>query len=218
MTQSTSGPRYTTEPRDPRSTDSSYKKTNIKRTLNEAANLSEHRGTALKVLQTGQMTHGVKTLTEFFSDTLLTLGGPLDFTPDKDTTTGLLQHTPQCTLATATAPLPDIKWNHLTSYLSSCKPAKAGGRDSTSGYLFHLAPESVKRFLLAVSNIHLNNDMPASWLEANIILLYKEGPKHNLVNYRPIALLNTLYKIVATHAARQLYKFCSFYGLIHKTQ
>ena len=71
---------------------------------------------------------------------------------------------------------------------------------------------------MAVCNIHLNNDMPASWLEANIILLYKEGPTHDPVNYRPIALLNTLYKIVATHVARQLYEFSSFYGLIHKTQ
>ena len=60
--------------------------------------------------------------------------------------------------------------------------------------------------------------MPASWLVANIILQYKKGPTHNPVKYRPIALLNTLYKIVATHAARQLYEFSSFYGHIHKTQ
>ena len=45
----------------------------------------------------------------------------------------------------------------------------------------------------------------------------KKGPTHNLVNYRPIALLNTLYKIVATHAAKHLYEISSFYGLIHKT-
>ena len=38
------------------------------------------------------------------------------------------------------------------------------------------------------------------------------------MNYRPIALLNTLYKIVATHAAKHLYEDSSFYGLIHKTQ
>ena len=193
-------------------------KTNIKRTLHEAANPSEHRATALKDPQTGQMTHDVKKLTEIFSDTLLTPGAPLDFTPHEDSTTGLLQHSPQCSPATRTAPLPGITWNNFTSYLSSCKPAIAGGRDSTSGYLFHLAPEPVKRFLLAVCNIHLNNDMPASWLEANIILLYKKGPTHDPVNYRPIALLNTLYKIVATHAARQLYEFSSLYGLIHKTQ
>ena len=163
--------------------------TNIKRTLNEAANPSEHRATALKDPQTGEMTHDVQRLTEIASDTLLTPGGPFNFTPDEDTTIPLLQHTPQCTPADPTAPFPAITWNNFTSYPSSCKPAKAGGRDSTSRYLFHLAPDPIKRFLFAVCNIHLNNDMSASWLEANIILLYKKGPTHDPVNYRPIALL-----------------------------
>ena len=51
-----------------------------------------------------------------------------------------------------------------------------------------------------------------------MVLLYKKGPTHDPVNYRPIALLNTLYKIVATHAAKHLYEISSFYGLIHQTQ
>ena len=193
-------------------------KNNIKRALIEAAKPSEHRAKALKGPQTGQMTHDIKRFTEIVSDTLLTLGGALDLTPNKDRTTGLLQHPPQCTQTTPTAPPLDITWNDFTSYLRSCKPAQAGGSVSISGYLFHLAPEPVKRFLLAVCNIDLNNDMPASWPEAHIILLYKKGPTHDPVNYTPIALLNTLYKIVPTHAARQLYEFSPFYGLIHKTQ
>ena len=76
----------------------------------------------------------------------------------------------------------------------------------------------MKRFLLSFCNLHLTNDMPDEWLEANVVLLYKKGPTHDPVNYRPIALLNTLYKIVATHAAKHLYEISSFYGLIHKTQ
>ena len=60
--------------------------------------------------------------------------------------------------------------------------------------------------------------MPDERLEANVVLLYKKGPTQDPVNYRPIALLNTLYKIVATHAAKHLYEVSSFYGLIHKTQ
>ena len=86
------------------------------------------------------------------------------------------------------------------------------------GYLFHISPEPVKQFLLSVCNLHSTNDIPDAWLKANVILLYKKGPPHDPVNYRPIALLNTLYKIVATHAAKHLYKISSFYGLIHKTQ
>ena len=76
----------------------------------------------------------------------------------------------------------------------------------------------MKQFLLSVCNLHITNDMPDEWLEANVVLLYKKGPTHDPVNYRPMALLNTLYKIVATHAAKDLYKISSFYGLILQTQ
>ena len=76
----------------------------------------------------------------------------------------------------------------------------------------------MKRFLLFVCNLHLMNDMPDEWLEANVVLIYKRGPTHDPVNYRPIAFRNTLYKIVATHAAKHLSEISSVYGLIHKTQ
>ena len=76
----------------------------------------------------------------------------------------------------------------------------------------------MKQFQLSVCDLHLTNDMPEEWLEAYVVLLYKKGPTHDPVNYRSIAILNTLYKIVATHAAKHLYEISSFYGLIHKTQ
>ena len=193
-------------------------KTNIKKTLNEAANPTEHRAASLKDPNTGKLTCDTKRLTECFSDTLLTLGGPLNYEPSAHTAEELLQHTPKCPPTTAITPTPEISWHRFTSYLHSCKPSKAGGRDSTNGYLFHISPEAVKRFLLSVCSLHLTNDMPDEWLEANVVLLYKKGPPHDPVNYRPIALLNTLYKMLATHAAKHLYEISSFYGLIHKAQ
>ena len=193
-------------------------KTNIKKTLNEAANPTEQRAASLKDPNTGKLTCDTKRLTEIFSDTLLTLGGPLNYEPSAHTAEELLQHTPQCPPTTAITPTPEITSHSFTSYLHSCKPSKAGGRDSTNRYLFHISPEPVKRFLLSVCNLHLTNDMPDEWLEANVVLLYKKGPTHDPVNYRPIALLNTLYKAVATHAAKHLNEISSLYGLIHKTQ
>ena len=193
-------------------------KTTIKKTLNEAANPTEHREASLKYSNTGKLTCDTKHLTEIFSDTLLTLGGPLNYEPSAHTAEELLQHTPQCPPSTAITSTPEITWHTFTSYLHCCKPSKAGGRDSTNGYLFHVSREPVKRFLLSVCNLHLTNDMPDEWFEANVVLLYKKGPTHDPVNYRPIALLNTLYKIVVTHAVKHLYEISSFYGLIHKTQ
>ena len=181
-------------------------------------NPTEHRTASLKDPNTGKLTSDTKRLTEFFSDILLTLGEPLSYEPSAATAEEILQHTPQCPPTTAITPTPEISSHRFTSYLHSCKPSKAGGRDSTNGYLFHISPEPVKRFLLSVCNLHLTNNMPDEWLEANVVLLYKKGPTHDPVNYRPIALLNTLYKIVATQTAKHLRESSSFYGLIHKTQ
>ena len=119
-------------------------KTNIKKTLNEAANPTEHRAASLKDQNTGKLTCDTKRLTEIVSDTLLTLGGPLNYEPSAHTAEELLQHTPQCPPTTAVVPKPEISWHSFTSYLHSCKPSKAGGRDSTNGYLFHISPEPVK--------------------------------------------------------------------------
>ena len=53
-------------------------KTTIKCTLNEAANPVEHWASALTNPKTGKLTNDISRLSEIFSDTLLTLGGPLD--------------------------------------------------------------------------------------------------------------------------------------------
>ena len=148
-----------------------HPKKNITKTLNEAANLTEHRAASLKDPNTGKLTCDTKRLTEIFSDTLLTLGGPLSYEPSAHSAEELLQHTPQCPPTTAITPTPEISWHSFTSYLQSCKPSKAGGRDSTNGYLFHVSLEPVKQFLLSVCNLHLTNDMPDEWLEADVVLL-----------------------------------------------
>ena len=70
----------------------------------------------------------------------------------------------------------------------------------------HLAhpPPPIQQFVWRVCNHYLQQPLPEKWLEANIILLFKKGGVRNPVNYRPIALLNSVYKIIATHANREL--------------
>ncbi len=40
-------------------------------------------------------------------------------------------------------------------------------------------------------------DIPDEVRTVNVVLIFKEGDKEDLANYRPISLLNTLYKIMA---------------------
>ena len=60
--------------------------------------------------------------------------------------------------------------------------------------------------------------LPEKWLEAKIILLFQKGDVTNPVNYRPIALLNSVYKIIATHANRELLTVAIEHSIIHPTQ
>ena len=47
-------------------------------------------------------------------------------------------------------------------------------------------------------------DIPQSWLEAEIFLLPKGGDPTKRSNYRPIALLTSVYKIITTHTSNYL--------------
>ena len=46
--------------------------------------------------------------------------------------------------------------------------------------------------------------MPHHWLGSHVCLLYKRGDPYQATNYRPIALLNTVYKLVAAFTCRRL--------------
>ena len=51
------------------------------------------------------------------------------------------------------------------------------------------------QIVLDLINEYWNGEpMPIEYTQAQVILLFKKGDKPNLVNYRPISLLNTNYK------------------------
>ena len=67
-------------------------------------------------------------------------------------------------------------------------------------------------------NNYLHQPLPEKWLEANIFLLFKNGNVMNPVICRPIALLNSAYKIIATHTNRELLAAAIEQSIIHPAQ
>ena len=130
----------------------------------------------------------------------------------------LLTHSPTCPAPTKHSPLPDITWESFRNTLKRSKPNKAGGRDFTNNYTLHISPPPIQQFIWRVCNHYLHQPLPEKWLEANIILLFKKGDVTNPVNYRPIGLLNSVYKIIATHANRELLTAVIEQSIIHPTQ
>ena len=194
------------------------RKTRIKRTINKALNPVERGEITLKRPGATHLVSTPKEVSSIFYSTLLTLGGSLEYAPPSTLVDGLLKHSPTCPEPTKHSPLPDITWESFCNTLQRSKPNKAGGRDFTNNYTLHIPLPSSQQFIWRVCNHYLHQPLPEKWLEANIILLSKKGHVTNPVNYRPIALLNSVYKIIATHANREPLTAAIEHSIIHPTQ
>ena len=73
-----------------------HPKNNHQKNTQRSGKPTEHPAASLEEPNTGKLTCDTKRLTETFSHTLLTLGGPLNYEPSAHTAEELLQHTPQC--------------------------------------------------------------------------------------------------------------------------
>jgi len=59
---------------------------------------------------------------------------------------------------------------------------------------------------------------PKAWKEAQTVLLHKKGSEHDLGNWRPIALANTLYKLWTGVIAACLYKYAEHFNILSSAQ
>ena len=64
----------------------------------------------------------------------------------------------------------------------------------------------------------LNSHNATNFTESQVFLLYKKGDTRLTSNYRPISLLNSLYKLVSTHLVDQLSSHTLTHKLLHPSQ
>ena len=76
---------------------------------------------------------------------------------------------------------------------------KAAGSDGLRAELMKLAPKIWAKILLPIfeTHLHQHNQLPPSFRESIIILLHKKGCSYQPKNYRPIALLNVIAKVLS---------------------
>eukprot|EP00973_Karenia_brevis_P035103 4843325-Karenia_brevis.AAC.1 len=60
-----------------------------------------------------------------------------------------------------------------------------------------MSPENRRKLLAIVNDWWVNGSIPEQELIARVVLIYKKGDSSDCNNYRPISLLNTMYKILA---------------------
>ena len=93
----------------------------------------------------------------------------------------------------------------LKAVLKKFKRRKAKGPDGIPMEVYkELNSENKTKLLELLNSWWEKEDIPEETLIAKIIFIYKKGDTSNLENYRPIALLNAIYKIIAAITQRRL--------------
>jgi hypothetical protein len=64
-------------------------------------------------------------------------------------------------------------------------------------FLKEMDDEALERVRALLNNWWGSEHIPEDVLRARVVLIFKEGDKEDLANYRPISLLNTIYKVLA---------------------
>ena len=186
----------------------------IKKTINNI--LNPRNTTPISLFdQTGQLTTDPYEMCKSMGHALSSLGGPPDFDTDPAFIDTLMTNSPK---TPNDAPLPHFTRDLFNLLLSNAKPHTAPGFDDTSLYLFSVCPPDIQTYIYSLCSLLIADHIPFHWLKANIFLLYTKGDPHNPTNYRPIALLNTLYKIIASYGAHTLTYYATTYHLTNNTQ
>ena len=186
----------------------------IKKTINNI--LNPRNATPIPLYdQAGQLTTDPYEMCKSMRHTLSSLGGPPDFNTDPAFIDPLMTNSPKIP---NDAPQPHFTRDFFNLLLSHAKPHTAPGFDKTSLYPFSIYPPDIQTYIYSLRSLLITDHIPFHWLKANIFLLYKKGDPHNPINYRPIALLNTLYKIIASYGAHTLTYYATAYQLTNNTQ
>ncbi|EGZ06543.1 hypothetical protein PHYSODRAFT_405964, partial [Phytophthora sojae] len=101
-----------------------------------------------------------------------------------------------------------ISTAEIEAAIAACKEGKASVPDLVvCSWYRSYADQLVPILSVMLNKWYAAGVFPESFLEADIFCLKKSGDLHNPLNYRPIALLNTDYKIfsriLATRRVRE---------------
>ena len=98
-----------------------------------------------------------------------------------------------------------VTMQELKEVINKLKKNKAPGPDGTPIELFQwLDDEALEPLLTHINECWEKGEITEGMDNANIAVLFKKGSTENPENYRPIALLNTTYKILASIIKRRL--------------
>ena len=169
---------------------------NLKRAISNLTTPQSHTPITLKD-DKGNIITDPTLLCQTMGETFATLGGPKDFNIDPNVIDELMANSPSIP---ADHQSPSFTKDFFDNILASANPTTAPGLDETNFFLFHISPPHIKHFLFSACSYLIHNPIPNQWLRAKVIPLFKKGDPQIPSNYRPISLLTSIYKVLASYA------------------
>ena len=115
--------------------------------------------------------------------------------------------------------IPCISQEKVEKYLKNIDITKATGSDNIGARLLKLAAPFISDSLMYICNQSiLNSTFPDKWKEGKVRPLYKNGPKDDTNNYRPISILPVISKMLEKHVHDSLMTYLTSHKLLHSTQ
>ena len=134
-------------------------------------------------------------------------GLPSDTTPDslQDSATNM--------------PEINISENGLMKLLQNLKPGKAAGPDKLKPLLLRELREDIAPIIQIIFDRSLKTGkLPADWMKANVMPVFKKGDKSLAANYRPISLTCILCKVLEHILASNIVKHLDGQGILYDLQ
>ena len=104
-------------------------------------------------------------------------------------------------------------------YLSKLDKSKATGLDDVGPKILSLCSDVIAPALTYILNLSIRSGkFPDIFKIARVCPVFKSGESGNPDNYRPIAVLPCLSKMIESHIAKQLYTYLKDQKLLHDSQ
>ena len=115
--------------------------------------------------------------------------------------------------------IPSLGHAKVEKYLKNIDITKATGTDTIGPRLLKLAAPYISESLTFICNQSIVNSIfPEKWKEGKVTPLYKNGPRDDTNNYRPISVLPVVSKLLEKHVHDSLMDYLSSNSLLHSTQ
>jgi len=91
----------------------------------------------------------------------------------------------------------EVSEEQVTKFLKDLKPDKSAGPDGIHPLVLRSVADQISKPLTKLYKMSINTGkVPEDWRKANIVPIYKKGPKNEPGNYRPVSLTSVVCKIL----------------------